>query len=301
MSIFSHSRDRLTVLNSFGTDPGSLRADTYIPKNFPKNGPLVVVLHGSTQSAESYDNGAGWSALADECGLALLFPGQRRTNNALGGFNWFRTGDSHRGGGEPLSIRQMIRQTVDDHAVDPSRVFITGLSSGGAMTSVMLATYPEVFAGGAIIAGLPYRSARTLMQALFRMKGYGGLSDRKLDALVRGASKFTGRWPTISVWHGSRDRTVDSSNADSIVRQWQNIHKVEGPPTRLEMVDGFPRQVWCNADGRVVIEEYIIARMGHGTPIRAGGDEGLGEEGRYMLEVGISSTRHIADFWGLTR
>jgi len=301
MSIFSHTRDRLAVLNSFGTDPGSLRADTYIPKNFPKNGPLVVVLHGSTQSAESYDNGAGWSALADECGVALLFPGQRRTNNALGSFNWFRTGDSHRGGGEPLSIRQMIRQTVDDHAVDPSRVFITGLSSGGAMTSVMLATYPEAFAGGAIIAGLPYRSARTLMQALFLMKGYGGLSDRKLDTLVRGASKFTGRWPTISVWHGGSDRTVDSSNADSIVRQWQNIHKVEGPPTRLEMVDGFTRQVWCNADGRVVIEEYIIERMGHGTPISAAGDEGLGKEGKYMLEVGISSTRHIADFWGLTR
>lgn len=301
MTIFSPILDRLTVLNKFGTDPGSLRADTYIPKNFPKNGPLVVVLHGSTQSAESYDTGSGWSALADECGIALLFPGQRRTNNAMGSFNWFKTGDSHRGGGEPLSIRQMIGQVVDDHAIDPSRVFITGLSSGGAMTSVMLATYPEVFAGGAIIAGLPYRSARTLMQAVFRMKGYGGPSDRKLDALVRGASKFTGRWPTISVWHGGRDTTVDSSNAGSIVRQWQKIHKVEGPPTRIENVDGIPRQVWCAPGGREVIEEYIIERMGHGTPISAAGDEGLGKEGKYMLEVGISSTRHIADFWGLTR
>ena len=301
MPISSDTRDRLTVLNRFGTDPGSLRADTYIPKNFPKNGPLVVVLHGSTQSAESYDYGSGWSALADEWGVALLFPGQRRTNNAIGSFNWFKLGDSHRGGGEPLSIRHMIRQVVDDHAIDPSRVFITGLSSGGAMASVMLATYPEVFAGGAIIAGLPYRSANTLMQALFRMKGYGCPSDRKLDALVRGASKFTGRWPTISVWHGGLDTTVDSSNADSIVRQWQKIHKVEGPPTRVEKVDGFPRQVWCDADGRVVIEEYIIGGMGHGTPISAGGDKGLGKEGKYMLEVGISSTRHIADFWGLTQ
>ena len=138
------------------------------------------------------------------------------------------------------------------------------------------------------------------MQAIFRMKGYGGPSDRKLDALVRGTSKFTGRWPTISVWHGGRDTIVDSSNADSIVRQWQKIHKVEGPPTRVEKVDGFPRRVWCDADGRAVIEEYIIGRMGHGTPIRAGGDEGLGKEGKYMLEVGISSTRHIARFWGLT-
>jgi poly(hydroxyalkanoate) depolymerase family esterase len=293
--------NRLTALNNFGTDPGSLSADIYIPDNFPKNGPLVVVLHGSTQSAESYDLGSGWSALADECGMALLFPEQRKTNNSIGSFNWFKLGDSHRGGGEPLSIRQMISQVVDDHAVDPSRVFITGMSSGGAMASVMLATYPEVFAGGAIIAGLPYRSANTLMQAMFRMKGYGSPSDRKLNALVRGASRFTGPWPTISVWHGDCDATVDNSNASSIVRQWQKIHKVEGPPTRVEMVDGFPRQVWCDADGRVVIEQYIIGNMGHGTPISAGGAQGLGEESKYMLEVGISSTRHIAGFWGLTQ
>ena len=301
MPASSTTANRLSVLEEFGTDPGSLRAKVYIPENFPKNGPLVVVLHGCTQSAASYDVGSGWSALADECGIALLFPEQQKTNNPIGSFNWFKLGDSHRGRGEPLSIRQMITQVVDDHAIDPSRVFITGLSSGGAMTSVMLATYPEVFAGGAIIAGLPYRSAKTLTQALLRMKGYGGPSDSQLDALVRGASKSTGGWPTISVWHGDSDKTVVGSNAGSIVRQWQKIHKVEGPPTRVEMVDGFPRQVWCDADGRVVIEKYVIGEMGHGTPISAEGDEGLGEERKYMLEVGISSTRHIGDFWGLTR
>lgn len=291
----------LTMLKTFGTDPGSLSANTYIPENFPNQGPLVVVLHGCTQSAESYNLGSGWSTLADKCGVALLFPEQRRANNAFGGFNWFKPGDSRRGGGEPLSIRQMIRQVVEENAIDPSRVFITGLSSGGAMTSVMLATYPEVFAGGAIIGGLPYRTASTLTQAIFRMKGYGNLSDYRLDALVRGASNFTGRWPTISVWHGGLDRTVVSSNADSIVRQWQKIHRVEGPPTRVEKFDGCFRRVWCNPRGRAVIEEYIIGSMGHGTPIRAGGDEGLGEEGKYMLEVGISSTHHIARFWGLTQ
>lgn len=301
MSLPPEVSDRLTTLNGFGTDPGSLSADIYIPKNFSKNSPLVVVLHGSTQSAESYNLGSGWSTLAEECGIALLFPGQRKSNNALGSFNWFKSGDTHRGGGEALSVRQMISQVVDDHAIDPNRVFITGLSSGGAMTSVMLATYPEVFAGGAIIAGLPYRSADNLMEALVRMKGYGGPSDRKLDALVRGASEFSGRWPTISVWHGSSDRTVDSSNANSIVRQWQKIHDVEGEPTRVEEVDGFPHRVWCDETGRAVIEEYMITKMGHGTPISAGGAEGLGEEGKYMLEVGISSTRHIARFWGLTQ
>ncbi|MGM0824126.1 MAG: extracellular catalytic domain type 1 short-chain-length polyhydroxyalkanoate depolymerase [Pseudomonadota bacterium] len=287
-------------MNRFGTDPGSLHADTYIPKNFPKNGPLVVVLHGSTQSAESYNRGSGWSELADECGIALLYPEQRKINNPLSSFNWFKSGDSRRGEGEPLSIRNMIDQVVGDHAIDPSRVFITGMSSGGAMASVMLATYPEVFAGGAIIAGLPYRSADNLMEAMVRMKGYGGPSDHELDALVRDASTFEGPWPTISVWHGGSDSTVDNANADSIVRQWQKIHKVEGAPTHVETVDGFPRQVWCNPDGREVIDEYIINGMGHGTPIMAGGEEGLGEEDKYMLEVGISSTRHIAHFWSLT-
>ncbi|RUR28908.1 PHB depolymerase family esterase [Vreelandella andesensis] len=296
----SGSQDRLTDLEEFGADPGSLHAGIYIPQNFPKNGPLVVVLHGSTQSAESYDLGSGWSALADECGIALLYPGQRKSNNPISSFNWFKSGDSRRGAGEPLSIRHMIEQVVDDHEIDPKRVFITGMSSGGAMTSVMLATYPEVFAGGAIIAGLPYRSADNLMEAVVRMKGYGGPSDSKLKELVREASTFDGPWPTISVWHGSSDSTVDNSNADSIVRQWQKVHNVEGPPTHEEKVDGFPRQVWSNTDGREVIEEYIIKGMGHGTPIMADGDEGLGEEDKYMLEVGISSTRHIAQFWGLT-
>ena len=74
---------------------------------------------------------SGWSTLADECGIALLFPGQRLTNNLLGGSNWFETGDGERAGGEPLSIRQMIKQVVDNYAVDPSRVFITGMSSDG--------------------------------------------------------------------------------------------------------------------------------------------------------------------------
>lgn len=299
MSTSSDSSHSLTVLEHFGTDPGSLLANVYIPPHFAKNGPLVVVLHGSTQSAESYNTGSGWSMLAEEYGVALLFPGQKRSNNVSGGFNWFKTGDSQRDGGESLSIRQMIARVTEDYTIDPSRVFVTGLSSGGAMTSVMLATYPEIFAGGAIIAGLPYRSADSLTQALFRMKGYGGPSDRKLGALVREASAFTGPWPTISVWHGGRDQTVDSSNAASIIRQWQKIHGVDGQPTREESVDNVLRRVWCDAAGRDVMEEYIIEGMAHGTPISAGGDEGLGEKGKYMLEVGISSTRTIARFWGL--
>jgi poly(3-hydroxybutyrate) depolymerase len=115
------------------------------------------------------------------------------------------------------------------------------------------------------------------------------------------ASSNVDHWPTISVWHGSWDHTVAPSNAHAIVRQWQVLHHVEGPPTRTELVDGYPRRVWCDASGREVIEEYSITKMGHGTPLETGGAEGYGASGDYMLEVGISSTRHIARFWGLDK
>jgi poly(3-hydroxybutyrate) depolymerase len=130
-------------------------------------------------------------------------------------------------------MRQMIKRVVDDHAVT-SRVFITGLSSGGAMTAVMLATYPEDVRGRRDHrrTALPQRTPDA---GDLCMKGYGGPSDLKLGNACARSLDITGRWPTISVWHGGSDRkTVDSSNADSIVRQWQKIHNVEGPPTRVE-------------------------------------------------------------------
>ena len=206
------------------------------------------MLHGSLQTAEDYDYGSGWSSLAEQHCFALLFPQQRRSNNAIRAFNWFEPEDSHRDGGEPLSIREMIEHVAVSHSIDRQRIFITGLSSGGAMASVMLATYPDVFAGGAIIAGLPYVGGSSLMQALHRMKGYDGLSDRQLDALVRGASENMREWPKISVWHGSDDHTVDPSNADAIVRQWQALHGAQEAPTRIEMIDGYPRRVWCDSE-----------------------------------------------------
>ena len=294
-----NAENKLASLEAIGSNPGSLRSAVYIPASFTRRRPLVVVLHGSMQSAEDYNRGTGWSTLADRYDFALLFPQQRRSNNAIGGFNWFELGDSYRGGGEPLSIRQMIEQVVVDHDIDRDRIYVTGLSSGGAMTSVMLATYPDVFAGGAIIAGLPFGSATSLSQAFNRMQGHGGPSDQELAALVRGASSNVAPWPTISVWHGSDDRTVDPSNADAIVRQWQPLHHAEGEPTRIDLVDGYPRRVWCDSRGREVIEEYKIANMGHGAPLKSGGPEGYGASGDYMLEVGICSTKHIASFWGL--
>jgi poly(3-hydroxybutyrate) depolymerase len=137
-------------------------------------------------------------------------------------------------------------------------------------------------------------------QAFDRMRGHGGPTGKALAGLVRAASDHKGPWPTISVWHGSADMTVSPTNADAIVAQWSPLHGLDRAPTWQETVDGYPHRVWCDPAGRPLIEEYSITGMGHGTPLATHGDDAVGEAGAYMLEAGISSTRHIAAFWGLT-
>jgi poly(hydroxyalkanoate) depolymerase family esterase len=259
----------------------------------------VVVLHGCAQNAAAYDEGSGWSQLADQAGFALLFPEQQRANNPNLCFNWFLPAHTTRDSGEALSIRQMIETMVRAHGLDRKRIFVTGLSAGGAMASVMLATYPEVFSGGAIIAGLAYGSANSVPEAFDRMRGRGGSSEQDLRLLLRGASSHRGPWPTISIWQGSADRLVASSNADTIAGQWRGVHGLDSAPSRSEVADGHVRRIWCDAEGRELIEFHTISGMGHGTPLKTRGDDGIGTAAPYMLDVGISSTRRIAHFWGL--
>lgn len=288
--------DRLEPLARFGANPGALVAKFHVPSGLEKGAPLVVVLHGCTQTAAGYDHHSGWSQLADEFGFALLFPEQQRANNPNLCFNWFLAGDTRRGSGETLSIRQMIETMVDMHGLDPNRIFITGLSAGGAMAAAMLASYPEVFAGGAIIAGLPYGSATTIPEAFDRMRGHGGPSEEDLQRLLQGASAHEGPWPRISIWHGSADQTVAISNAEALAAQWRGVHQLERPPTHSEASGRHTRHVWHDAEGLAAIEVNIIAGMAHGTPL---GGDGLGTPGPFMLDVGISSTREIARIWGI--
>jgi poly(hydroxyalkanoate) depolymerase family esterase len=231
----------------------------------------------------------------------LLMPEQQASNNANTCFNWFNPEDVARDSGEAGSIRQMIARMVDDHKIDPRRVYVTGLSAGGAMTSVMLATYPEVFAGGAVIAGLPFGIASNVREALSGMMQSPSRPAHELGDLVRKASKHKGPWPKLSVWHGSADRTVNPGNADEIVKQWLDVHGLPSAPMSTADVDGYPRDVWWNADGETVVESYTITNMAHGTPLGlAGADEAYGVEGAFLIEAGISSSYHIANFFGLT-
>ncbi|HEY0148959.1 MAG TPA: PHB depolymerase family esterase [Allosphingosinicella sp.] len=292
--------DRLSDLTAFGSNPGNLRARCYVPEGLPKDAPLVVVLHGCTQDAAVYDHGSGWSALADREGFALLYPEQQRANNPMLCFNWFQAGDIARGRGEAASIAAMIVAIQARHGLDPRRTFVTGLSAGGAMTTVMLAAYPELFAAGAPIAGVAYGCADSVGDAFECMAGRGGQGDAEaLARNVRRASSHKGPWPRLQVWQGSADTTVVPGNADSIVRQWAALHGLADKADRYDEVEGFPRRAWLGADGEAVLEHLSITGMAHGVPVAAGGEEAIGAAGAHMLEVGLSSTLQIARFFGI--
>lgn len=291
---------RLRENFGFGSNPGNLRMFVYRPPSLADNPALVVVLHGCTQTAAGYDLGAGWSTLADRYGFVLLFPEQQRSNNPNGCFNWFQPAHSQRGKGEPLSIRQMIEKSVVDHGIDRRRVFVTGLSAGGAMTSNMLACYPEVFAAGAIVAGLPYGAATSVQQAFETMFQSPSRPAPEWGDLVRNAAPHRGSWPRISVWHGNADKTVIPPNAREILKQWTELHGLPISPSAKTRVDGFPREVWLNERGDELIESYTITNMAHGTPLAVGEAEGAcGAPGPFLLSVGISSSYHIAKFFGI--
>jgi predicted esterase len=169
----------------FGSNPGNLRMFSYVSAGLKTRAPLIVVLHGCKQRAGTFAHDAGWLDLAESTNAALLLPEQKGlnpfwydvawvaplvgllgANNQNACFNWFQPGDVARDRGEALSIAQMIAAMIARYPVDPSRVYIAGLSAGGAMTAAMLAAYPERFAGGAIVAGVPYGCADTVIRAL---------------------------------------------------------------------------------------------------------------------------------------
>jgi feruloyl esterase len=289
----------LVEVRGFGPNPGGLRMFARWP---PAQGaPLVVVLHGCGQSVEAYARGAGWIQLAERFGFALVCPQQKAANNLGRCFNWFSRRDAARGRGEAASIRAMVDHALGEAGLDARRVFITGLSAGGAMTAAMLAAYPEVFAGGAIIAGVPYGAAENLSQGLTAM-AHG--ADRPAEAWgtrVRAAGDGGGPWPRVSIWQGAADTVVHPSNARELAKQWTNVHGLGEASASVEVGEGFRRRIWRDHDGRALVECVSLPGLGHGAPVAAAGPEGVGEAGPFLIEAGISSSLQIARFWGLAQ
>jgi poly(hydroxyalkanoate) depolymerase family esterase len=288
---------RLKPVIGFGSNPGDLRMLAYAPAGLPAGAPLVVVLHGCTQSAAAYAEGAGWLSLADRHGFAVVAPEQASPNNPNRCFNWFEPGHTTRGSGEAASIRQMVAHATAMFGSDPARVFVTGLSAGGAMTAAMLATYPETFAAGAIVAGLPYGAASNVQEAFGAMFQGRTRPAREWGDTVRAASSHAGPWPRLTIWHGDADTTVKPGAAEELARQWTDLHGLEGLPTTAATPTGRRHLVWRSEVGDPLVELHRLPGLGHGTPLHTG--DGIGEAGPFLLEAGVSSSEEIVHFWNI--
>lgn len=168
------------------------------------------------------------------------------------------------------------------------------------MTAVMLATCPELFAAGAVIAGLPYGSARSMPEAFDRMRGHGLPSGPVATAAVLTASGHAGPWPSLSVFHGTADHTVSATNADACVAQWLGVHDLSNETGVRDRLGPHVRRRWADHRGEVLVEDYRLQGMGHGVPLDLAAADACGEAGPFMLDVGLSSTQILAERWGLT-
>ena len=294
-------KSRLVEVSGFGRNPGDLRMLEYMPPQAKAALPLVVVLHGCFQNAEDFDRTSGWSSLARKHGFALLYPEQKPANNANLCFNWFRPSLVTRDRGELGSIREMIDACRKRHPIDDGRIFVMGLSAGGAMASALLATYPELFAAGAIICGLPFGAARDAMTAMVVMKKPPSRSPEDWSRLVREVSPDARSFPAISVWHGSDDEVVSIGNAEASLAQWQSLHGVGEGEGVAERIDSGIRRQWRDEKGRMRVELIVLDGFRHGLPVGkpTAGKRAANDTARFMLPGPVSAPEELVRSWGL--
>jgi poly(hydroxyalkanoate) depolymerase family esterase len=240
--------------------------------------PLIVMLHGCTQSADDFAAGTRMNLLAEEQGFLVAYPEQASSANAKHCWNWFRLDDQRRDQGEPSLIAGITRQIICDHNVDPERVYIAGLSAGGAAAAIMAGTYPDLYAAAGVHSGLPAGAARDLPSAF--------------DAMRMGATvkvRNTRLIPTI-VFHGDQDHIVHPSNGDAVVAQL--LATAAGSRQTLEhgRVPGgkaYTRAIYADPEGRTICEQWTIHETGHawagGSPSGSHTDSNGPDASREML------------------
>ncbi len=261
---------------------GELRYKLYIPSSVPGTPmPLLVMLHGCTQSPDDFALGTGMNRLADERSFLVAYPAQARGANITKCWNWFNTANQQRGGGEAALIAGVTRQVMDECAVRPGRVYVAGLSAGGAMAAILGATYPDLFAAVGVHSGLARGAAHDMPSAFAAMK------QGSAEAAPSGGQPV----PTI-VFHGDRDRTVNPANAARVLAQARAGAALRATVTEGATPDGvtYTRTVETNAAGRPLLEYWAVHGAGHAW---AGGNQA----GTYTDPTGPDASREMLRFF----
>jgi poly(hydroxyalkanoate) depolymerase family esterase len=289
-----------TTIDAFGSNPGNLWSSIYEPTHRSSPAVLVVALHGCLQDGRIYATEAGWSDLAERYGWTVLLPEQPVFNNPLRCFDWFLPDQASRDKGEALSIRQMIETVARKIGVGPDRTYVTGLSAGGAMSAVMLAAYPELFAGGGIIAGVPYACATDAGSAFQCMNPGRNLTASGLAKRVERAAPAPASRALVTIWQGDEDTTVVPKNAEELVEQWGTVAGIDLKAGQKDKLHGFARTTWSDAAGHAALQLVSVPGMGHAVPVDPGeGPQSCGTIGTYTAPVGVCSSLEIARFWGI--
>jgi poly(hydroxyalkanoate) depolymerase family esterase len=274
---------------SFTCAAGSRNYRLYIPRKLKESGrTLLVMLHGGTQDGEDFAAGTRMNTLAEEHGFLVAYPSQSKAANQSLCWNWFTPENQRRGEGEPAIIAGITREIIAHYDVDPGRVFIAGLSAGGAMAAVMAATYPDLYAAIGVHSGLPYGSATDLPSAFAAMRGVPGQRRRKTRKPRAGADAMPSR-RTI-VFHGDADKIVHPSNAEGIIEAHRPGDSVEHSEVGHAAGHRSTRTVARDKAGVAIVEHWLVHGVGHAW-------SGGSADGSYTDPHGPDASREMVRFF----